>query len=159
MKKPKKKLKGMTLFEMIISIAIFAIMGGLLILVGTTIDKQSRATRNLRNKITEESPYAANHQKTYNGDELPTEPMTIQVRVDENGVYYATENVTDASGIVVDTTYVERHYANPTWNIDADRYETATIAGTTGASRKANDGLDLDFIEIRTTVATTAPTT
>ena len=33
MKKSKKSLKGMTLVEMIISIAIFAVMGGLLVLV------------------------------------------------------------------------------------------------------------------------------
>ena len=37
MKKGKKKLKGMTLIEMIISIAIFAIMGGLLVLVGNHV--------------------------------------------------------------------------------------------------------------------------
>ena len=65
MKKSKKKLKGMTLVEMIISIAIFAIMGGLLILVGTHIDATNRATNVLKTKVSNESPYAANHKINY----------------------------------------------------------------------------------------------
>ena len=49
MKRNKKKVKGMTLVEMIISIAIFGIMGGLLILVGTHVDATTRAGNNLKN--------------------------------------------------------------------------------------------------------------
>lgn len=56
----KKNLKGMTLYEMIISIAIFAIMAGVLIGVGAHIDNTTRAANNLKKKIATESPYAAN---------------------------------------------------------------------------------------------------
>ena len=48
----------MTLIEMIISIFIFALMGGLLILVGTHIDATSRAANNLKNKVVGESQSA-----------------------------------------------------------------------------------------------------
>lgn len=60
MKNFKKTHKGMTLYEMIISIAIFAIMCGVLVGVGMHIDSTNRAANNLKKKIAAEAPYAAN---------------------------------------------------------------------------------------------------
>lgn len=64
MKKNMKSHKGMTLYECIISIAIFAIMCGILIGVGIHIDKTSKATNHLKAKIAAEAPVAANGNKT-----------------------------------------------------------------------------------------------
>ena len=98
MKKSKKKLKGMTLVEMIISIFIFALMGGLLILIGTHIDSTTKATNRLKNKIVVESPYAANHVKKIGVDgsgndiNLPSTELDIVVVQDEiDGKYYYQE--------------------------------------------------------------------
>ena len=60
MRKKMKSHKGMTLIEMIISLAIFAIMCGILVGVGIHIDQTSRATNNLKNKVAVQSPIAAN---------------------------------------------------------------------------------------------------
>ena len=59
MENKKKKLKGMSLVEIIISLAVMAIMGILLITLGTTIDSTTRATNKLKSKIVQQSPYAA----------------------------------------------------------------------------------------------------
>lgn len=48
MENKKKKLKGMSLVEIIISLAVMAIMGILLITLGTTIDSTTRATNKLK---------------------------------------------------------------------------------------------------------------
>lgn len=96
MKKSKKNLKGMTLFEMIISIAVFAIMGGLLILVGMHIDNMSKASNNLKNKVVKESPYAANHITQYtdrdgNTVDLPKSAMNIEVSLGASSVNLQAE--------------------------------------------------------------------
>ena len=131
MKKVNKKLKGMTLIEMIISIAIFAIMGGLLILVGTHIDATNRATNVLKNKVSAESPYAANHVTNYtnkagNPATLPSSDVEIEVKVGSADVKmeakkYATEDlVTDG----------------------------LSPADKAAVKKKANGNLNLQFIEI-----------
>lgn len=61
----KKTLKGMTLMEVIIAIAVFAVFGVILVTAGTTIDNLTKATTNLKKKVTMQSPYAANQLKSY----------------------------------------------------------------------------------------------
>ena len=132
MKKGKKNLKGMTLIEMIISIAVFAALCGVLVMVGTHIDAQSRATNNLKDKIVKQSPYAANRITKYPGEkdedgnypESPTKPITIEID-------YGTNKV----------------------KVEATKFETESIV-LEGRSDKSqenikngfNSGLNLDFI-------------
>lgn len=144
MKKVNKKLKGMTLVEMIISIAIFAIMGGLLILVGTHIDATNRATNVLKNKVSTESPYAANQIKSYTDKSnqpatLPASDVEIEVKVGSSDV-----------------------------KINAKKYGTEDLvtdglsaADKAAVQKKANGNLNLQFIEVPplTTTATGTTTT
>ena len=84
----KKNLKGMTLYEMIISIAIFAIMAGVLIGVGAHIDNTTRATNNLKKKIATESPYAANKitENFSTHTPLPKDKINVVVKVEKPDV-------------------------------------------------------------------------
>ena len=142
MKKRKKNLKGMTLLEMIISIFLFSVMCGLLILVGNHIDATSRATNNLKDKVTKQSPYAANNQTEYrdkdgNTVELNSKDITIKIAFDD-------EDAVSVGGSVV----------KPDIELKAKKYETQQIV-LDGRSEKSketilngpNNGLNLDFID------------
>lgn len=150
MKKGKKTLKGMTLIEMIISIAVLAMLCVILAMVGQNIDATARATNTLKDKVSKESPYAANGVAKFNGNagevEFATQTGTMVVRVP--GSY---GDVSDPS---------------VTFNIT--RYDTEQIVldGKSAKERNAiqngpNGGLNLRFYQIVTTAAatTTAPTT
>ncbi len=162
MKKGKKKLKGMTLVEMIISIAIFGIMGGLLILVGTHVDATTRAGNTLKNKVQVESPYAANHRtEDAAGNELPTSEIDISVKlnVGSEGHYYV--KTTNAAG--EDVVLEEDYGPNIQVDMKADKYQTEGLVtdGMTAEQieemrKRANGGLNLEFFDVQ---PTTAPTT
>ena len=104
MENKKKKLKGMSLVEIIISLAVMAIMGILLITLGTTIDSTTRATNKLKSKIVQQSPYAAARATSayvYDDDgkvmldsdgkavmtNLAPEDLTISVSINKSGQY------------------------------------------------------------------------
>lgn len=169
MKKCKKKAKGMTLIEMIISIAIFGIMGGLLILIGTHVDATTRAGNNLKHKVTVESPYAANHKKTYvdkSGTEqdIPTSEMDISVKLTIPGEIKTWKKGIDADGNEIEE---EVSYSGDVEvDMKADKYDTETLItdGMTAEQidlmrKRANGGLNLEFFEVKPTEAPTeAPT-
>lgn len=58
MKKFKKKLSGMTLVEMIISMAIFAVLALVLVTMGTAVEKNTRAANSLNKKVAVDGPVA-----------------------------------------------------------------------------------------------------
>lgn len=151
MKKVNKKLKGMTLIEMIISIAIFAIMGGLLILVGTHIDATNKATNVLKNKVAIESPYAANHVTKYTNkagdpDNLPSSKVEVEVKVGSADVKmeadkYATEAlVTD--GLTAAEKAAVKKKANGNLNLQFIEITPSAPAGGGGADPAAGGGAD-----------------
>ncbi len=174
MKKNGKKLKGMTLIEMIISLAIFAIMSLVLLTIGQVVDKQMRATTNLKEKVVQQSPIAANRvtvvdqiQLDANGQpatdahgdvivlptsELPSAPITFSIGIDKSGSYELPNDPLDYS-----KGSHQEHYNNPTQSIDCVKYDTKQAVHDLDISNgKPNDGLSLEFVEI---VPTTAPTT
>lgn len=57
--KKRKKLKGMTLVEVIISMAIFSMLGVILLGIGRVVDNTTRASSKLSKKMTIQAPYAA----------------------------------------------------------------------------------------------------
>ena len=163
MKKSKKKLKGMTLIEMIISIFIFALMGGILVLVGTSIDKQTKASNRLRDKIVEESPYAANHIKTAvdadgNTINLSSNEIDIVVWQDtysNNYKKYEWVDPSDHSKGKKENTY-PINSSNSKVEMKADKYHTQDIVvdGKSAAQKQeiqngVNSGLDLEFFNIQ----------
>lgn len=141
MKKNRKNLKGMTLYEMIISIAIFAVMTGVLIGVGTHIDKTNRATRNLKSRIVREAPVAANKMQSAGGYTLDKENFKIDISVKDTG--FQAANVT----------------------MDAEKYNTNKVfVGKEADAANAdnyNDGLNFQFVNIVTTTTSVGgpPTT
>lgn len=57
--KSRKKLKGMTLIEIIISIAVFAVLGAILLGIGQVVDSTTKSSSRLNKKMTVQAPYAA----------------------------------------------------------------------------------------------------
>lgn len=174
MKKNRKSLKGMTLIEMIISLAIFAVMSLVLLTIGQVVDKSMRATTNLKEKLVQQSPIAANRQKIADQvatdpsgavivtptQELPTTPITITVRMPGNGIYYTLVDPNDPSKGIDPSPH---GYNDPSLIINANKYDTKTAVKDIDVSDgKPNDGLSLEFVDILPTgspTPTSAPTT
>ncbi len=148
MKTKKSKLKGMTLVEIIISLAIFGMLGSLLVLAAGTIEQHSTSARKLNNKISVEGP-VAEAQKDVNGKLLDN---SINITVQDsaggtpavlNGKLYDTadiQQITDGSGQPVTDA--------------SGNYQYTTV------DRVAmNGGLDFKYIAQIDTVPTAAPTT
>lgn len=73
--KNRKKLKGMTLVEVIIAMAVFAMLGVVLLGAGKVIDNTTKASSRLNKKMSAQAPYAAaknvvdyNEAEDINGD-------------------------------------------------------------------------------------------
>lgn len=56
--KKKKKLKGMTLIEIIVSIAVFAMISLILVMLGTSVNAQRRSARKVNEKVAFQGPIA-----------------------------------------------------------------------------------------------------
>ncbi len=156
MKKGKKTLKGMTLIEMIISIAVLAMLCVILAMVGQNIESTARATNNLRDKVAKESPYAANG---------PNVNGVVQFN-DRDG--HPADFATQAATMVVRVPGSYGDVSDPSVTFNITRYDTEQIVldGKSAKEREAiqngpNSGLNLKFYQIVTTAAvtTTAPTT
>ncbi|EWM52719.1 PulJ/GspJ family protein [Ruminococcus flavefaciens] len=159
MKKSRKKLKGMTLIEMIISIAIFAMMGSLLVLVGMHIDSANKASNSLRNKIVEESPYAANHVTKYNDStntlkDISTANLAITVEQDDIPGVFENEEYIDPNDPSKGTHKVQ-YNLNTKVDMTAKKYQTRDVLldGKTPTQKNeilngANSNLNLEFFEI-----------
>ena len=161
MENKKKKLKGMSLVEIIISLAVMAIMGILLITLGTTIDSTTRATNKLKSKIVQQSPYAAARATSayvYDDDgkvildsdgkavmtNLAPEDLTISVSINKSG-QYLDESVS---------------YSHPSAVMNVHSYNTRSIVSIGKNPSKAVENLDLKFIDPTVEEpTTTAPTT
>ena len=67
MKKLNKKLKGMTLVEIIVSLSIFAMFALILVMLGNSVEKNSREANKLNKKVAVNGPVAEmqNTKKTY----------------------------------------------------------------------------------------------
>lgn len=134
-KKSKKKLRGMTLVEVIIAIAIFAMLGAVLILVGTSIDQYSRSTKHMNDKIAVQGPIAETQDT--DGSVLINDNLEIKV----NGSITVRGNLYDTAQYAID---------------DSGNYsEVPDENGRTGKNLKYITG-----IQFPTAAATTAaPTT
>ena len=61
----KKSLKGMTLAEVIISMAVFAMLGVILIKLGMVVDTTTKSSNRLNKRVAVQAPYAASHNTVY----------------------------------------------------------------------------------------------
>lgn len=100
MKKSRKK-RGMTLVEVIISIAVMAVMTLLLTTIGVTIDNYRRDTKARNSKITVESPIAEARKSSDDSVKMLNDNFKVTVNgVEIKGKFYST-------GVQVDTTVDE----------------------------------------------------
>ena len=136
----RKKYKGMTLIEILIALAIFAMLGSLLVLAGIQIDNTMKASNKLKKKMLVEAPYAANQLEKYN--------------VNGTDVYFATESVT-----------INVEYKGESVDIQGIRRDTEELVKPTGMDataeakyyKQANSRLNFKSIEVEGVV--TEPTT
>ncbi len=56
--KKKKKLKGMTLIEIIVSIAVFAMISLILVMLGSSVNAQRRSAKKVNDKVAFQGPIA-----------------------------------------------------------------------------------------------------
>lgn len=139
MKKAKKKVKGMTLIEMIITIMVFTLMCGVLVMIGTHIDSVTKSTNTIKDKIVKQSPYAANNNNTYIGSDNATHTFAsndVDITISWAG---GTIDGTNCSGFDVE--------------LGGKRYMTEEVVldGRTEKSKEyiqngPNAGINLDFI-------------
>lgn len=88
MKKLKRKLRGMTLVEIIIALAVFAMLGFILVMVGKSVEQHSRAAHHLNNKVVVEGPIAeaqVNDTAFLMNDQLEIKVAKAQKTTDSNG--------------------------------------------------------------------------
>jgi len=150
----------MTLYEMIISLAIFAIMCLILVTVGMHIDRVSRATTDLKNKVATEAPYAANKltKDTSNNDLFDAtkdvKDLTVSISVDGGATksWPVAGSSTPATG-------------NAEIVMDAKKYNTERIytgndpISAADAAAAVNGQLNLEFIEIVPRVTSSSSST
>ena len=142
-----KKFKGMTLIEILVALAIFAMLGSILVLAGVQIDRTMKGSNKLKKKMVTQSPYAANQIEYYevaNGttESFATQPITINV-VYKNGA------------------------VNESVNIDAYKVDTEEIIMPTGMSSQqaeayrnsVNSRLNYKFIKLCPTTGSTTSAT
>ena len=110
-KKARHKKRGMTLAEVIISIAIMAVLALLLTTLGVTVDNYRRDTKARNDKIAVEGPAAESRAKDKNNGrgKLVDEDFKITVQraggspVEVNGKLYSTsDELTDTGAIDAD---------------------------------------------------------
>lgn len=77
----KRKLKGMTLMEIIIAIAIVAVMSTVLIVAASAINSYLRSARNVNGRVADQAPIA---EVGYQNPSSPTIAGGIQIELEYN---------------------------------------------------------------------------
>ena len=106
-KKSHHKKRGMTLVEVIISIAVMAVLALLLTTIGVTIDSYRKDTKVRNDKVAVEGPAAEIRDKSDNGrGKLIDEEFKITVKrqggssIDVTGKLYSTSDELTDTGTV-----------------------------------------------------------
>lgn len=154
----KKKVKGMTLIEVIISLAVFAMLGLVLVTVGSNVDCTTRATNSFKEKMAEQSHYAANGVTDYvdstnNDKTIASDSITIKINVQASGTYIQYGK--DAAGNIDPSKTVKKTYNNPSVTLNAEQYNTEEVY-TDGMTtdekdlynKRANHGLNFKFVKL-----------
>ena len=154
----KKKVKGMTLIEVIISLAVFAMLGLVLVTVGSNVDCTTPATNSFKEKMAEQSHYAANGVTDYvdstnNDKTIASDSITIKINVQASGTYIQYGK--DAAGNIDPSKTVKKTYNNPSVTLNAEQYNTEEVY-TDGMTtdekdlynKRANHGLNFKFVKL-----------
>lgn len=152
MKKTKKRLSGLTLIEIIIALAVFAMLCLILVMLGNAVESHSRAATRLNNKVIVEGPIAEaqkNDSAFLLDDQIEIKVAKAQKTTDSNG---------DVITVMPTSGYVTIKGA--LYNTDPELGTNATdINGNVIPDPSADSGspYDLKYIEVtRPPVTTTA---
>lgn len=158
--KNRKKLKGMTLVEVIVAMAVFAMLGVILLGLGRVIDSTTKSSSRLNKKMTIQAPAAAAKDESYydasgNPVELYSEDMTIKVSInDASGTPKQVKvSYKNAAGDMVE------EYIAAEEDIDTKKYSTLDLVKDNNLvydAEGSNANLNFKFVEIQ---PVTEPTT
>lgn len=123
MKKAMKKLSGMTLVEIIVALAVFAVMSVVLVTMGSAVEKHSKSARDLNSRVAVEGPIA----EAQNGNEsyLVDDKFEIKVglgvkEVDDNGNEHIVMSTKDLVSIEGTLCYVNPELGTNATATDAE---------------------------------------
>lgn len=131
--KKTKKVKGMTLIEIIISMLVLTVCGAIMVVTGSVTKSFMRNTNHLNNKINAEAPIASVQNNTKLMDEAaayttPVETETVDIHVQMGG---------------------------KTIDIASTKYSTAAMSANAKTNTDSNMQGHLHFYVIDTTEPTT----
>lgn len=97
MMKKKRTLKGMTLIEIIIAMFVLTAMAAVLLGIGLNVDQTTKDTNGMKDKLTVETPYAANNVVQFRdnaGDLVDITPVDTVVHIEyDDGASTFTQDV------------------------------------------------------------------
>lgn len=136
-----KRVKGMTLIEIIISMLVFSVLTLIMVRVGTVSKSLLMNSNHMNNKTTAEAPYGATRDFTGLQNAI-IDPGTGGPKLDDDG------NPLTVAATPVTITVTSGGF---TRNINTTRYSTAAAAALSDANTNTNMNGDLDFYVIETT--------
>lgn len=164
----KKNLRGMTLVEIIVALAIFAILGMILIRLGINVDSTTKSSNRLNKRVAVQAPYAASQDIDYSYNTVDEEGnvsvtdakltpnlTSIEVYIDQNN---------DGTPDIVSVkrkNKTEREDVDSDSKVYGNRYSTKAIVDNPDgkevydSDEVSNSGHHLQFIEVFSTVEQT----
>jgi len=96
---PRKKAKGMTLVEVLVSLAVMAVLALMLVTIGITIDTYHKKTREKNQKVFDESPRAESRNISEGVSVLVDDDFKVVVNgIEVEGKVYSAGAESDGSG-------------------------------------------------------------
>lgn len=173
--KNRKKLKGMTLVEIIIAMAVFAVLGVILLGIGQVVDSTTKASSRLNKKMTVQAPYASSknvsakdtdsdgvndyfYYTDSDGNEIPVTPDSMNI-----SVYFKDSSQSDGIARVKVQKYKLDSEGKPIKDgdpvdkeakadMDANKYSTKELVEDNSLIYSAdspNANLNFQFIDIQ----------
>ena len=125
----KNALKGATLVEIIVSLAIFGMLGLVLVQLGTNVDKTTKSSNRLNKRVAIQAPYAASQDVAY-----------VAAKLDDDGKIVKDEDgnvVTVDAKLVPDLTNIEVY-------IDEDNDNTPDVVSVKKKDSTEREDVDSD---------------
>lgn len=136
-----KRVKGMTLIEIIISMLVFSVLTLIMVRIGSVSKSLLMNSNHMNNKTTAEAPYGATRDFTGLQNAI-IDPISLTPKLDADG------NPLTVSTTPVTITVTSGGF---TRSINTTRYSTAAAAALSDANTNTNMNGDLDFYVIETT--------
>ena len=133
----KKSLKGMTLAEVIISMAVFAMLGVILIKLGMVVDTTTKSSNRLNKRVAVQAPYAASRETQYDVLDANGKPVLD------------SENNRVTAELNPDITHIDIFIDENVWK-DAEGNEHKGDGTPDVVKVKKKDGTQIDYNSLTT---------